>query len=122
LKAELKKLRRMYEEQIKISREEFMMVHSKKVRIIFLKGGEIIIVHSKKVKIIFLKRREIIMVHSKKVRIIFLKREEIIMVISKKVRIIFLNKDHDGPFQENRHNVSQEKRADDCSIPKSELP
>jgi hypothetical protein len=32
LKAELKKLRKMYEEQIKISREEFMMVHSKKVR------------------------------------------------------------------------------------------
>ncbi len=31
LKAELKKLRKMYEEQIKISREEFMMVHSKKV-------------------------------------------------------------------------------------------
>jgi hypothetical protein len=32
LKAELKKLRKMYEEQIKISREEFMMVHSKKVQ------------------------------------------------------------------------------------------
>ncbi len=32
MKAELKKLRKMYEEQIKISREEFMMVHSKKVK------------------------------------------------------------------------------------------
>jgi hypothetical protein len=37
LKAELKKLRRMYEEQIKISREEFMMVHSKKVGMIIFK-------------------------------------------------------------------------------------
>jgi hypothetical protein len=36
LKAELKKLRKMYEEQIKISREEFMMVHSKKVQKLLL--------------------------------------------------------------------------------------
>ena len=65
LKAELKKLRKMYEEQIKISREEFMMVHSKKVGT-GISREEFMMVHSKKVGT-EISWEEFMMVHSKKV-------------------------------------------------------